>query len=225
MLFLLDSANIKELEKAQEIFPLAGVTTNPSIIAKENRNFFDILQDIRAVIGPDRMLHAQVLGETCEDILKDAETIRSRIGGELYIKVPVTIEGYRAMPILKQRGYKVTATAIYTPGQALLAAQWGVDFTAPYVNRIDNISGMGVTVVKMITDLFSIHHLSTRVLAASFKNLHQVNEISLAGCQAITVGPDILWKIAEHTLTDMSIHQFQSDWKSVYGDGKFVYNL
>ena len=213
MLYLLDTANVKEIEKAAEVFPLAGVTTNPSIIAQEKRNFFSILKEIRAIIG-DRMLHAQVLGESCD-----------KIGGNLYIKVPVSIEGYKAMPKLKQLGMKVTATAIYTPGQALLAAQAGVDFTAPYLNRIDNISGMGVTVVQMITTLFRVHNMSARVLAASFKNVQQVNDVSLAGCQAITISPDILWHLAEHPLTDMSIEQFNRDWTGVYGAQKCIYNL
>ena len=130
-----------------------------------------------------------------------------------------------AMRELKKQGYKVTATAIYTPGQALLAANCGVDFTAPYINRIDNISGMGVNVVQMITTLFRLHSLPTKVLAASFKNIQQVNDVSLAGCQAITIGPDILWKLAEHPLTDMSIDQFDQDWEGVYGKGKRIYNL
>ncbi len=224
MLYLLDTANVKEIEKAAEVFPLAGVTTNPSIIAQEKRDFFTILKEIRAVIG-DKMLHAQVIGETCEEIIRDAETLQEKIGGNLYIKVPVSTEGYKAMPRLKQLGMKVTATAIYTPGQALLAAQAGVDFTAPYLNRIDNISGMGVTVVQMITTLFKVHSMSARVLAASFKNVQQVNDVSLAGCQAITISPDILWHLAEHPLTDMSIEQFNRDWTGVYGQGKRIYNL
>ena len=224
MLYLLDTADIREIEKAAEVFPLAGVTTNPSIIARERRDFFAILKDIRAVIG-DRMLHAQVLGDTCATILRDAEALQEKIGGNLYVKVPVSTEGYKAMPKLKQMGVKVTATAIYTPGQALLAANSGVDFTAPYLNRIDNISGMGVSVVQMIVDLFRIHQMPTRVLAASFKNVQQVNDVSLAGCQAITIGPEILWNLAEHPLTDMSIAQFARDWEGVYGAGKCVSNL
>ena len=203
MLYMLDTADIREIEKAADVFPLAGVTTNPSIIAHEKRDFFAILKDIRGVIG-DRMLHTQVLGESCDDIIRDAETLQEKIGGNLYIKVPVSTEGYKAMPKLKKLGMKVTATAIYTPGQALLAANSGVDFTAPYLNRIDNISGMGVTVVQMIVDQFRIHKLPTQVLAASFKNVQQVNDVSLAGCQAITIGPDILWHLAEHPLTDMN---------------------
>ncbi|MDD3886572.1 MAG: fructose-6-phosphate aldolase [Victivallaceae bacterium] len=224
MLYLLDTANVKEIARANEVFPLAGVTTNPTIISQEKRDFFAILKDIRAIIG-DRMLHTQVVGESCEKIIRDAETLMEKVGGNLYIKVPVTIEGYKAMPLLKKRGMKITATAIYTPAQALLAANCGVDFTAPYLNRIDNISGMGVTVVHMITDLFRIHNLPTRVLAASFKNVQQVNDVSLAGCQAITIAPDILWHMAEHPLTDMSIEQFDRDWRSVYGADKCVYNL
>ncbi len=224
MLYMLDTADIREIEKAANVFPLAGVTTNPSIIAHEKRDFFAILKDIRGVIG-DRMLHTQVLGESCDDIIRDAETLQEKIGGNLYIKVPVSTEGYKAMPKLKKLGMKVTATAIYTPGQALLAANSGVDFTAPYLNRIDNISGMGVTVVQMIVDQFRIHKLPTQVLAASFKNVQQVNDVSLAGCQAITIGPDILWHLAEHPLTEMSIAQFTRDWEGAYGAGKCVYNL
>jgi len=224
MQYLLDTANIRAIEKAAEVFPLAGVTTNPSIIAQSKRDFFTILRDIRSIIG-NKMLHAQVLGETCAEMIRDAETLQEKIGGNLYIKVPVSIEGYKAMPLLKQMGMKITATAIYTPGQAMLAANCGVDYTAPYLNRIDNISGMGVTVVQMIVNLFRQSNLSTQVLAASFKNIQQINEVSLAGCQAITIGSDLLWALAEHPLTDMSIAQFQRDWTGVYGAGKCVYNL
>ena len=224
MLYLLDTANLDEIQKAQETFPLAGVTTNPTIVSHERREFFPLLKDIRACIG-DRMLHAQVVGKTCAEMLKDAQALQEKVGGNLYIKVPVSPQGYMAMREPKKQGYKVTATAIYTPGQALLAANCGVDFTAPYINRIDNISGMGVNVVQMITTLFRLHSLPTKVLAASFKNIQQVNDVSLAGCQAITIGPDILWKLAEHPLTDMSIDQFDQDWEGVYGKGKRIYNL
>ena len=106
------------------------------------------------------------------------------------------------MPKLKAMGIKVTATAIYTPVQALLAANCGVVFTAPYLNRIDNISGMGVSVVHMITDLFRIHNLPTRLLAASFKNVQQVNDVSLVGCQSITIAPEILWNLRKNRITE-----------------------
>ncbi len=224
MLYLVDTADVEAIAKADEFFPLAGTTTNPTIISKVRRDFFAIMKDIRSIMG-DRMIHAQVVGERSDEMLKDAAALMEKVGGNLYIKVPVTPEGYKAMRAMKKEGLKVTATAIYTPGQALLAANCGVDFTAPYVNRIDNISGMGVSVVKMIVELFRLHALGTKVLAASFKNVQQVNDVSLAGCHSMTISPDILWKVAEHPLTDMCVDQFQSDWDGVYGAGKGIYNL
>ena len=224
MLYMLDSANIEEIRKACDVFPLAGVTTNPSIITREKKDFFSLLKEIRSVIG-NKMMHVQVLGTTTEDMLKDAASIREKVDGSLFIKIPVSDAGYKAMQILKKDGFGITATAIYTPQQALIAANCGADFTAPYVNRIDNISGMGVNVVSMITDLFNLHGLSTRVLAASFKNVQQVHEVALAGTHSVTVGADILWKLARHPLTDMSVEQFTKDWNAQYGEGKCIYNM
>lgn len=224
MFYLLDSANVEQIEKICDIFPISGVTTNPSIITKENKAFFPLLKKIRSVIG-NRMLHVQVLGSSAQEMIKDGLCIREHVDGLLYVKVPVSEAGYKAMQELKKQGLNITATAVYTPQQALIAANCGADYTAPYVNRIDNISGMGVHVVSMITELFQVHGLKTKVLAASFKNVQQVHEVALAGAGAVTVSPDIMLKLAEHPLTDMSVEQFQKDWQSVYGKGKCIYNL
>ena len=224
MLYMLDSANVNDIRKICDVFPIAGVTTNPTIITNEKKEFFPLLKEIRSVIG-DKMLHVQVLGTTTDEMLKDAEAIRNNVEGPLFVKIPVSDAGYKAMQILKKDGYGVTATAIYTPQQALIAANCGADFTAPYLNRIDNISGMGVNVVSMITDLFSLHGLSTKVLAASFKNVQQVHEVALAGTHSVTVGADIMWKLARHPLTDMSVEQFTKDWTAQYGTGKCIYNM
>ena len=224
MFYLLDSANVEQIAKICDVFPIAGVTTNPSIITKEKKEFFPLLKDIRSAIG-DRMLHVQVLGSTAEEMIKDGLCIREHVDGLLYVKVPVSEAGYEAEQELKKQGLNSTATAVYTPQQALIAANCGADFTAPYVNRIDNISGMGVHVVSMITELFQVHGLTTKVLAASFKNVQQVHEVALAGAGAVTVSPDIMLKLAEHPLTDMSVENFQQDWQSVYGKGKCIYNL
>ena len=224
MFYLLDSANVEQIAKIFDVFPIAGVTTNPSIITKEKKEFFPLLKDIRSAIG-DRMLHVQVLGSTAEEMIKDGLCIREHVDGLLYVKVPVSEAGYKAVQELKKQGLNITATAVYTPQQALIAANCGADFTAPYVNRIDNISGMGVHVVSMITELFQVHGLTTKVLAASFKNVQQVHEVALAGAGAVTVSPDIMLKLVEHPLTDMSVENFQQDWQSVYGKGKCIYNL
>lgn len=225
MLYLLDTANIEEIKRAFDLYPMSGVTTNPTIISKENRNFIEVLEDIRNIIGKDKMLHIQAVSTKAEEIVKEAEYLKEAIGGNLYIKVPVIPEGIKAMKILKEKRIKITATAIFTAEQALMAAIAGAEFTAPYVNRIDNISGDGVDVVAQIVKLFELHNLDAKVLAASFKNVQQVHKIALTGAQSVTVNAEIMYKLLEHPLTDWSVDQFIKDWEKVYGEGKVTYDL
>nr|WP_243430923.1 transaldolase family protein [Clostridium botulinum] len=162
------------------------------------------------------MLHAQVLSLKAEDMIEEAKYIARQVGGNIYIKIPVTPDGIKAIKILNKEGYKITATAIFTAQQALIAAKAGANFVAPYVNRIDNISGNGVEVVGEIIELLELNNLNTKVLAASFKNVQQVNEVALRGCQSVTVGIDIMDKLIEHPLTELSVKQFINDWKNAY---------
>lgn len=225
MIYLLDTANLKEIKTAFDLYPMSGVTTNPTIISKQNRNFLDILKDIREIIGEDKMLHVQAVSTTAEEIVKEAEYLQKVIGGNLYIKIPVIPQGIKAMKILKERNIKITATAIFTAEQALMAAVAGAEFVAPYVNRLDNISANGVDVVNQIVTLFKIHNIDAKVLAASFKNVQQVHEVALCGGQSVTVNFEIIQKLIEHPLTDWSVAQFIEDWKQVYGEGKVTYNV
>jgi fructose-6-phosphate aldolase 2 len=225
MLYLLDTANLDQIKRAFDLYPMSGVTTNPTIISKEKRSFLDILKGIREIIGEDKMLHVQAVSKNADEIVKEAEYITNTIGGNIYIKVPVIPEGIKAMKILKSKGIKITATAVFTADQALMAAVAGADFVAPYVNRIDNISGNGVNVVKEIVELFKIYNLNTKVLAASFKNVQQVHEVALAGGQSATVNADIMDGLLSHPLTDWSVDQFVSDWEGVYGKGKLTYEV
>lgn len=225
MMYLLDTANLEQIKRAFDLYPMSGVTTNPTIISKENRNFIEILKGIRSVIGKDKMLHVQAVSTKAEEIVKEAEYLNEVIGGNLYIKVPVIAEGIKAMKILKNKGIKVTATAIFTAEQALMAAVSGAEFVAPYVNRIDNITGSGVNVVDEIMELFELHNVDAKVLAASFKNVQQVHEVALTGAQSVTVNPEIMDKLLEHPLTDWSVEQFIKDWETVYGKGKVTNNL
>lgn len=222
MLYILDTANLEAIRKAVDLYPLSGVTTNPTIISKENRDFLEILKDIRNVIGKEGMLHVQVLGTTAEKIIEEAKYLNEKIGGNLYIKIPVTQQGMKAIKILKKQGFKITATAIFTSQQALMAAVSGADFVAPYVNRIDNISGNGVQVVKNIVEEMKLYNLHTKVLAASFKNVQQVHELSSIGVHSVTVNPEIMDKMLEHPLTEWSVNQFIKDWERVYGEGKLT---
>ena len=222
MIYMLDTANLNAIRKAFDIYPITGVTTNPTIISKENRDFIGLLKEIREIIGEDTMLHAQVIGKSAEDMIKEAKYLNETIGGNFYVKIPVTKEGIKAIRVLSKEGINITATAIFTAQQALMAAVSGAKFVAPYVNRIDNISGNGVEVVKDIIEELKLYNLDCKVLAASFKNVQQVQYLSRNGVHSVTVNPDIMDKMLEHPLTDWSVDQFINDWEKVYGEGKLT---
>lgn len=192
MEYILDTANIEDIKHCNEFYPLSGVTTNPSIIAKENRNFWDIVKDIRNIIGPDKLFFAPTVQTTAEKIVEEAKLMNEKWGGDFCVKIPITEEGLKATMELKKLGIKVLMTAIFTPAQALIAAKAGADFVAPYVNRLDNIIGNGTEVVAQIVEEFAIHNLPCKVLAASFKNAEQVHRCAMSGCQCVTVNADIL---------------------------------
>lgn len=219
---MLDTADINAIKRAAELYPLSGVTTNPTIIAKEKKEYGSLLADIRNSIGEKAMLYVQVIGTTAEQMVQEAAILRESIGGNLYIKIPVTQQGIKAIKVLKSQGFNITATAIFTAQQSLIAAVAGADFVAPYVNRIDNISGNGVQVVEDIVKLLSLYQLETKVLAASFKNVQQVHEVSLRGAHSITVNPEIMDLLLAHPLTDWSVDQFIADWKNTFDNEGFL---
>lgn len=219
MLYILDTADLAAIRHANDFYPLAGVTTNPSIIAKEKTDFWKLTKEIRAAIGPDKMLHVQTVQQTADGMVREAELLKKELDGELYVKIPIGEEGLKATMELKKRGIGVTMTAIFTPAQALIAAKAGASFVAPYVNRLDNILGDGARVVEEIVRLFQTYHImGCRVLAASFKNAEQVHKCALAGCHSVTVSADILKTILCHPMTDAAVEGFARDWTGVYGD-------
>lgn len=218
MLYILDTGNLEDIRHCNTFYPLAGVTTNPSIIAKEKTDFWKLVIDIREIIGDDKMLHVQTVQTTAEKMVEEAQLLKERIGGNLYIKIPIGEEGLKATMELKKQGIGVTMTAIFTPAQALIAAKAGADFVAPYVNRLDNIIGDGSRVVAEIVHELEVHHLDCKVLAASFKNAQQVHKCAMAGCQSVTVSADILKAIISHPMTDAAVEGFQRDWNSAYGE-------
>lgn len=217
MLILLDTADLNSIKYANDIYPLDGVTTNPTIISKEKKDFLTILKDIRDIIGEEKMLHVQAVGTKAEDIIKEAKYLNEKIGGNLYIKIPVNEQGIKAMKKLSKDGYKITATAIFTAQQALMAAKAGAEFVAPYVNRIDNIMGNGIGVVSDIVTIFDNFNIDCKVLAASFKNTEQVHNACLMGADSITVNENIIKQLIYHPLTDTSVHNFIDDWEKQYG--------
>ncbi len=224
MIYMLDTANLDAIKKAVDLYPIAGVTTNPTIIAKENRSLRDIILDIRELIGSERMLHAQVVGDTAEVMLEEAKALR-KLDPEIIIKVPVIPQGIKAMKLISAEGIRITATAILTPQQALMAAMAGAEFLAPYVNRLDNICGDGTLVTAEMAHLIDVYNLDAKVLAASFKNVQQVHEVAKAGVQSVTIAPDVFDQLLVHPLTDSGVAGFMSDWHGAYGEGKTVLDL
>jgi len=218
MIYILDTADLNEIRHCNEFYPLAGVTTNPTIISKEKEDFWKIVSEIRSIIGPDKMFHVQTTQKKTEDIVEEAKLLKERIGGEFYVKIPICEEGLKATMQLKTWGIGVTITAVFTPAQALIAAKAGASFVAPYVNRLDNIIADGCEVVKEITKQLNIYNLDCKVLAASFKTAEQVHKCALAGCHSVTVSPDILKALIANPMTDVAVKTFEKDWEDAYGD-------
>ncbi len=218
MLYILDTANLDAIRHCNEYYPLAGVTTNPSIIAKEKSDFWTLMKSIREIIGEEKMLHVQTTQKTAEGIVEEAKLLNKELGGNFFIKIPIGEEGLKATMQLKKLGIGVTITAIFTPAQALLAATAGASFVAPYVNRLDNIIGDGVEVAAEIVKQLEKYHSDCKVLVASFKTAEQVHKCASVGCHSMTVTAEILRTVISHPMTDSAIAGFEKDWASVYGD-------
>ncbi len=218
MIYILDTADLAAIKHCNEFYPLAGVTTNPSIISKENTEFWGLVKEIRSIIGKDKMLHVQTVQTTAEKMIEEAKLLKKELGGDFYVKIPIGEEGLKATKELKKLGIGVTMTAIFTPAQALIAAKAGASFVAPYVNRLDNILGDGTDVVAQIVEELEIFGLDCKVLAASFKNAEQVHKCALAGCHSVTVTADVLKSLITHPMTDAAIEGFEKDWNKAFGD-------
>lgn len=218
MKYMMDGANLEDIKYCNQYFPLAGVTTNPTLITKEKKEFWSLIEGIREIIGPDKMLHIQTVQKKAEKIVEEAKLIKERIGGNFYIKIPIGKEGLKATMMLKKLGIGVTVTAIFTPAQALMAAMAGADFVAPYANRLDNIVGDGTEVVAQIVEQFKLYGLDCQVLAASFRTVEQVHKCAQSGCHSVTITAKLFKAIITHPMTDVAIADFDKDWKGLYGN-------
>lgn len=216
MIYMLDTADLKEIERLVDLYPIDGVTTNPTIISKGNLKLRQLIREIRSIIGIKGMLHVQTIGEKAEDMINEALKLRDLAGGNFYVKIPATPQGIKAIRLLKALDFNVTATAIFTQQQGLIAAKAGADFIAPYVNRLDNISSHGTDVVADLVKLFDTYNLDTKVLAASFKNVDQIYRVSMAGAHAVTINPELFDNIMYHPLVEQSIEVFNKDAEGYY---------
>lgn len=226
MEFMLDTANIEDIKRYERIIPLAGVTSNPSIVKNEgNIEFFSHMKQIREIIGDDKSLHVQVVATDYEGMIKDAETILAKIDKNVCVKVPVSEEGLKVIKELKKRGVNVTATAIYTKFQAYLAIAAGADYIAPYFNRMENLNIDPREAIAEMAKEISRTNSQTKILAASFKNVGQVNDALENGAQSATMGVDIIKSAFAMPSIEKAVVDFTSDWETSFGEGTTISSL
>ncbi|MDY4609922.1 MAG: fructose-6-phosphate aldolase [Sphaerochaetaceae bacterium] len=219
MELMLDTANIKDIQKCLEIYPVSGITTNPSILKAEgNVDFFQQLKKIRALIGEERSLHVQVISESWKDIIKEAERIRSVVGESTFIKVPVTEDGLRAIKYLVNEGVNITATAIYTSLQGILAMLSGARYIAVYYNRMLNIDIDAAKVIKELSGLLWANPGNCQVLAASFKNISEITTAYANGASCCTVPCDLLTTGLRMPSITKAVADFRVNWSAIHGD-------
>ncbi|MDO5027485.1 MAG: transaldolase family protein [Tissierellia bacterium] len=222
MKLLIDDANLDSIKKLYEYYKIDGVTTNPSILSKEEVSPIISLSKIRNFIGDDQ-LHIQVLSQFASDMVKEARLITNKFGDNTYIKVPTNDEGLKAMKQLTKEGVKVTATAIYSPLQGYLAMKSGADYLAIYINRIDDLGYDGIEVAKSIKNIKESYNYDSKILAASFKNSNQVLKLLQLGIDAATCSPSVIEKFIADQNVDEAIKDFSSDFKKLGSDTMIDY--
>lgn len=212
MFLFIDSANVDEIREVSEWGVISGVTTNPSLIAKEGRNFHQVVQEICSIV--DGPISAEVVSLKAEDMLPEAENLAA-IHPNVIIKVPMTEEGLKAVYLLAKKGIRTNVTLIFSANQALLAARAGASFVSPFVGRIDDVGQDGLEVVADTVQVFAQHGLETEIIAASIRHPLHVLDAAKVGADIATIPYGILKKMVRHPLTDVGIQSFLKDWETV----------
>lgn len=220
MELIIDSSNIEQIKELNDLLTITGVTTNPTILTKSGREAMDVVKDLCEVLSEDQLLFIQTVQTSFEGIMEEAKKISSIRNKNMYVKIPVTHEGLRAIKECKKLGIPTLATAIYTADQAFLAAMNGAEYLAPYTNRMCNY-GDGVQDVKDLIEMLRVNHMPAKVIAASFKNTYQVHELIKAGIQAVTVPCDVLYQMIDHPGTKIAVGEFSVNWQRAYNRNTF----
>ncbi|WP_296115212.1 transaldolase family protein [uncultured Anaerococcus sp.] len=225
MKLLIDDANLDAIEAILALYPIDGVTTNPTILAKAGENPKERLIKIRKLIGDDLDLHCQVVASSKEDMKDQARKLVKVLGDNTYIKIPSSGEGFKAMEELSKERIKVTATGIYSPLQGFLAAKAGAKYLAPYVNRIDNLGYDGLAVARKIQNILEANDFDTEILAASFKNSNQVLDLVERGVGALTLGTAVFDSLVNDRNVDFAIKTFEDDFAKILDEGQTFSNI
>ena len=212
MKLFIDTANVDEIRQASEMGVICGVTTNPSLIAKEGRVFADVVREItRIVDGP---ISAEVVASEADGMVAEATEL-TKIHKNIVIKIPMTAEGLKAVRRLSAMGVHTNVTLIFSPVQALLAARAGATYVSPFVGRLNDISSDGNTLVEAIAKIFALHGIKTEIIAASIRGPEDVVDVALAGAHIATVPYKVICQMIAHPLTDAGIERFMKDWATV----------
>ena len=218
MKFFVDTADVDEIRKANDMGVICSVTTNPSLIAKSGRKFEDVIKEITSIV--DGPISGEVKATTtdAEGMIKEGREIAA-IHPNMVVKIPMTVEGLKAVKVLSSEGIKTNVTLIFSANQALLAARAGATYVSPFLGRIDDISGYGIDLVRQIADIFDVaKDIHTEIIAASIRNPIHVTDCALAGADIATVPYKVIVQMTKHPLTDAGIEKFQADYKAVFGE-------
>lgn len=212
MKLFIDTANIEEIKEISAWGCICGVTTNPSLIAKEGRDFKTVVTEITQIV--DGPISAEVIGLTAPQMISEAKEL-AKIHKNIVIKIPMTAEGLKAVSVLHRENIKTNVTLIFSPAQALLAARAGADFVSPFVGRLNDIASEGYRLIEKIAAVFAKHGITTEIIAASIRSPEDVTEAALAGSHIATVPYKVLCAMLRHPLTDAGIEKFLKDWETL----------
>ncbi len=214
MKFFIDTANVDEIRKANELGVICGVTTNPSLIAKEGRDFVEVVKEITTIV--DGPISAEVISLEANAMVAEAEDLLKKLDNpNIVIKLPMCAEGLKACKMLTDKGIKTNVTLIFSAAQALLAAKAGATYVSPFVGRVDDIDWDGVQLVADIADIFAIYGIESEIIAASIRSSVHVTECAKVGADIATVPYKVIEQMIKHPLTDIGIDRFLKDWETV----------
>ena len=217
MKFFIDTANVDDIRKANDMGVICGVTTNPSLIAKEGRDFNEVIKEITSIVDGPISGEVKATTEDADGMIREGREIAA-IHPNMVVKIPMTVEGLKAVKVLAAEGIKTNVTLIFSANQALLAAQAGASYVSPFLGRLDDISQPGIDLVQTIAEIFDIYGYETEIIAASVRNPIHVTDCALAGAHIATVPYKVIEQMTKHPLTDQGIEKFQADYKAVFGE-------
>lgn len=213
MKLFIDTANVDEIRQANDMGVICGVTTNPSLIAKEGRDFNQVIKEITSIV--DGPISGEVISQDAEGMIKEGREI-AKMHKNMVVKIPITEEGLKAVKVLSKEGIKTNVTLIFSPGQALLAARAGATFVSPFLGRVDDVCTNSMELIQAIVDIFEIHCIDTEIIAASIRNPLHVVDSARAGAHIATVPFSVIKQLVKHPLTDIGIDKFMKDWNNAF---------